>query len=195
MVKCECHSSPQGPEWHKNCSWFIEQKKRKKRQDKKSSLQDPMWRKMEKHCGNFQIHPSINKPLSACVFIHSQQERMKCFVLKGFLQNYGWRAFVHINRRRRWKPVVVRTSRSSQHLKHKQNAKHPTRPFQRLVIGFILSPGGMPYLYEMDEGSENGTAEHVVFFWLLPKKRKVLNQAAHVRSNLEEKRGKVKHWS
>lgn len=90
--------------------------------------------------------------------------------------------------------VMVRTSRPSQHLKHKQNAKHPTRPFQRLVIRFILGPVGMPYLYEMDEGSENGTAEHVVFFWLLPKKRKVLNQAAHVRTNLDERREKVKHW-
>ncbi len=46
----------------------------------------------------------------------------------------------------------------------------------------------MSYLYEMDEGSEDGTAEHVVFFRLLPKKRKVLNQAAHVWSNLEEKK-------
>lgn len=50
----------------------------------------------------------------------------------------------------------------------------------------------MPYLYEMDEGSEDGKAEHVVFFRLLPKKRKVLNEAAHVQLNLEERKKKKK---
>lgn len=89
--------------------------------------------------------------------------------------------------------MKVHKSRSSEHMKRRQNAKHPTRPFQRLVICFILGHAGMSYLYEMDEGSEDGTAEHVVFFRLLPKKRKVLNQAAHVWSNLEEREVGVKH--
>lgn len=42
------------------------------------------------------------------------------------------------------------------------------------------------YLDQVDEGSEYGTSEHVVFFRLLPKQRQVLNQTAYVWPDLTQ---------
>lgn len=40
-------------------------------------------------------------------------------------------------------------------------------------------------LYQVDESSEYGTSEHVVFFRLLPKQGQVLNQTAYIRPYLD----------
>lgn len=53
-----------------------------------------------------------------------------------------------------------------------------------------MEVGDVPYLYQVDECSENGTSKHVVFFRLLPEQRQVLNQAAYVWPDLKQKKVK-----
>lgn len=53
-----------------------------------------------------------------------------------------------------------------------------------------MEVGDVPYLYQVDERSENGTSKHVVFFRLLPEQRQVLNQAAYVWPDLKQKKVK-----
>ena len=50
-----------------------------------------------------------------------------------------------------------------------------------------MEVGDATYLYQVDESSEYGTSEHVVFFRLLPKQGQVLNQTANIRPDLKQK--------
>lgn len=43
------------------------------------------------------------------------------------------------------------------------------------------------YLNQVDKCGKNGTSKHVVFFWLFPEQRQVLNQTAYIWSDLQQK--------